>query len=374
MKIAFLSATNPENKRLWSGTISSLYAILSSDYEVEWIGIPGYKVLSIIFSGLYFIKGKVYGKRFLYTHTFIYARIIAFIYSQRLKKNNYDLVFAPCTSTAIPYLKSKGKIVALDDATFDSLLGYYQYFSNLHPLNVETGRKLYAQYVKKCDAIIVASQWAKENAGNKYDVKNKLAILKFGANFPPIPVEYSEKYSRTGTIRILFAGVHWVTKGGPILMEAYRHLKKSGYKVKVVIVGCNPGIEDPDITVIPFLDKTKTEDREKFYTLYMNSDFFVLPTRFECAGIVFCEASAFGLPIIANDTGGVKSYVEEGVNGYCLRESADGAEYADKIIEVYSDEGRYFALRKSARKKYEDELNWNSWLCGFKKIINDLMK
>lgn len=45
-------------------------------------------------------------------------------------------------------------------------------------------------------------------------------------------------------------------------------------------------------------------------------NFLLLPTIAECAGIVFAEASGYGIPSITYDTGGVGTYVIDGINGF----------------------------------------------------------
>ncbi|TSA49979.1 MAG: glycosyltransferase [Sphingobacteriales bacterium] len=45
----------------------------------------------------------------------------------------------------------------------------------------------------------------------------------------------------------------------------------------------------------------------------------MVPSRAECYGIVFAEASSYGLPSVSTDTGGVSAVVKEGVNVFYFR-------------------------------------------------------
>ena len=74
---------------------------------------------------------------------------------------------------------------------------------------------------------------------------------------------------------------------------------------------------------------------------------------------MFCEASAFGLPLITTNTGGIPTIVEDGVNGYKLPLEATGREFAKKIIEVYSNTALYNKMRISSRNKFDEVLNWD---------------
>jgi glycosyltransferase involved in cell wall biosynthesis len=54
---------------------------------------------------------------------------------------------------------------------------------------------------------------------------------------------------------------------------------------------------------------------EKLLELYTNASLFVLHTQEESQGIVFCEAMACGLPVVATNVGGVPYIVKEGYGG-----------------------------------------------------------
>ncbi|MCB4235988.1 glycosyltransferase family 4 protein [Kaistella anthropi] len=105
------------------------------------------------------------------------------------------------------------------------------------------------------------------------------------------------------------------------------------------------------------MNKNKTEDYERLKQLLSQSHLLFLPTRAECYGIVYCEASAYGLPSIATATGGVTSIVKDGVNGFALPENAGAEEYAEKIAEILSPE-QLSVLSESSRKRYEEHLTY----------------
>ncbi|WP_137463714.1 glycosyltransferase, partial [Escherichia coli] len=49
----------------------------------------------------------------------------------------------------------------------------------------------------------------------------------------------------------------------------------------------------------------------------------LLPTIADCYGMVFCEAAAFGLPVVATDTGGVSSIVINERTGILIKDPLD---------------------------------------------------
>jgi glycosyltransferase involved in cell wall biosynthesis len=99
------------------------------------------------------------------------------------------------------------------------------------------------------------------------------------------------------------------------------------------------------------------------------ADFLILPTRNEAFGIVFCEAAAFGLPVITTHTGGVPEVVRDGENGYVLPVEARGESYAQMIADIYQNEQRYLHLVQSSRGAFEERLNWDVWGCRVHDIL-----
>jgi glycosyltransferase involved in cell wall biosynthesis len=83
-----------------------------------------------------------------------------------------------------------------------------------------------------------------------------------------------------------------------------------------------------------------------------------LPTRAEAAGIVFCEASAFGVPSLTLKTGGVEDYVRNGINGICLPYNSKPKDFAKSILEIVKDKDRYSSLCVGAFNEYKNRLNW----------------
>ena len=152
----------------------------------------------------------------------------------------------------------------------------------------------------------------------------------------------------------------WIRKGGDAAVEAARLLNKMGVNTKLSIVGGRPEGEVPDfVEVLGFVSKQSPEGREQLTELYRSATFFILPTRAESAGVVFCEASAFGVPSLTLRTGGVEDYVRDGINGYCLPYDSKPENFASRIIETIKDKDRYSALCLGAFNEYRTRLNWD---------------
>ena len=126
--------------------------------------------------------------------------------------------------------------------------------------------------------------------------------------------------------------------------------------------------------VIPFLNKNDPQQKAALQQLFISSDFLILPTRFDCTPIVFCEAGAYGLPCIAPETGGIASVITDGVNGFLMPYDAAGSAYAAKIKSVFENETVYNSLIISSRDNFEQQLNWDSWAASLNKLINEKIR
>jgi glycosyltransferase involved in cell wall biosynthesis len=125
---------------------------------------------------------------------------------------------------------------------------------------------------------------------------------------------------------------------------------------------------------VPYiLDKNDPAQYNEMTQLYREADFLLLPTRNECFGIVFCEANAFGLPVITTQTGGVPEVVRNGENGFVLPLKARGDAYARLIASIYGDDVRYTQLVLSSRAAYDERLNWDTWGIAVNTIITDML-
>src|SRR5205085_123986 len=156
--------------------------------------------------------------------------------------------------------------------------------------------------------------------------------------------------------RLLFLAVQWTRKGGDIAFETLLKLEELGIQAELIVCGCTPpkGIVHKRMRVIPFLDKNDERQRKELEQLLMAADFLLLPTRADCTPIVYCEASAFGLPVITTNTGGVPEVDRDGENGFLLPCDARGDAYAEVIARVYHDDARYAELVRASRAAFEE--------------------
>jgi glycosyltransferase involved in cell wall biosynthesis len=370
IKIAFVTASNPKDKKSWSGIHYKMYeSLLNKVEKVDCLGpIPLFFIkLSAIFNKItrvFFSKGYNHKNSILIS--FIHSKYIQF----KLKGKSFDYIFAPAASTEIAFLKTNIPIIYCSDSSFGQLNNYYDTYSNLFVFSVNESNYIEQKAILKASYLIYSSKWASNFVEANYKTNCKPETVAFGANISDIRNVFKAKtINKLEEIQLLFLGVDWYRKGGEIVYETFLKLLEAGYNINLKVCGCVPPVKHSKIEVIPFLDKNKQKDLDEFTKLLENSHLLFLPTKADCTPIVFCESSLFGTPTITRDTGGVSEVVYNEINGFCLDENAKSEDYFNVIRKLIENESDYEKLSLSSRRLYEDKLNWDKWANEVLKLV-----
>ncbi len=363
LTIAFLTSTDPNDKRSWSGIHYCMYNSLKNNFvTVDAIGpIDGFLLKSIGIINK--VSRFLFNKGYNHNNSIIRSYLLSLTINRRINKKKYDIIFAPASSTEVAFIKTKVPIIYLSDSSFGQLNGYYDVFSNLFKFSIKESNYIEQKAINKSSYFVYPSKWATDYVIKEYNVdKSKVSIIPFGANIDKKFIKYIEKTRKKDELfKLLFIGVYWKRKGGDVVFDTFKFLLDKGYNVSLTICGCVPPIQHEKMKVYPFLNKNIEEDMNKLTEIIQESHVLFVPTKADCSPIVFCEASAFGLPIITTDTGGVSSIVENDVNGFCLPINSNSTAYAEVIIKLIQDEQNFLKLSKSSRALYLSKLNWENW-------------
>ncbi|WP_300133080.1 glycosyltransferase family 4 protein [uncultured Barnesiella sp.] len=374
VRIGFISVNSPLDRKTSSGTTFQMYQALKKiGADIVWLQPKHdffYKLVNLFFKLLaVFTRSRI-----LRDHIVPLAKIE----SKSLKKiyiEQCDILFAPFASTALYYLKTDKPIIYLSDATFAAMLDYY--FKGIAFWNIKQANKIEQTALSKATIIVVSSEWARQSVQSDYNIPQpQIHVLEFGANIDEEDI-VPHKFIYNNHLNILFLGVDWIRKGGEIAVEAVKYLNENGIFTTLQIVGIRN--LDNDIANLPyvknygFFDKNNPDDYNQLVSIIQQSHCLLLPTKAECAGIVFCESSANGLPIFTYNTGGVANYVENGRNGYMLSLGATGKDFGQKIRECL-DSGELEKMSEFAVSMYKEKLNWQVWGQKVEKIIDSILQ
>ena len=367
-KLGFISKKDLDDQAQWSGTIRFVRDVLSNDYQIIPIIVKECLIHKAVQKAIRIIThNKIRRLRWLPIESLKCQKMVA-----QAAAEGCELFFAPAASDLIADLKmpANTRLIYLSDATYHAMIDYY-FFESAHDQkvgNLQEGRAL-----QNADEVIHSSDWAKNDAINHYGIApEKIHVLPFGANLKD---QYNPSKKRKDTddssIHLLFCGVDWERKGADLALECLRILnasdQKRRYDLTIVGLDAPEGTHYENVTFTGWLNKNIAAEYARMIACYRKSDVFILPTKAECAGIVFAEAAMYALPAFTYSTGGTATYVLDRVTGRCLPAGSTAEDFSNAIREMF-DQNMYLKYSMQARKYYEEKLNWNAWLSEFKKI------
>jgi len=370
--VGYLTSIDPLDKLPWSGMHYSMLKSLEKQF-IKVIPLGPVKKPKILLASLFFIDmiHILFRKRFNKNHNTSTGKFFADHFEKRLKNEKIDVIFAPAASVEIAYLETSIPICYLSDTSFNQIRNYYNIFSNFSQFSINQSNLIEQKAINNSTTQVYTSEWASKYVIDYYKAKsNNVFVVKPGANLDSVPNKLDvAKKEYNAPIKLLFIGQDWERKGGVIAFKTFEILLTKDYDVTFTVCGCDPHITHPKMTVIPYLNKNIKKDNKKYINLLNESHIFFLPTRRECFGLVFYEASAYGLPAITTDTGGVTSVIENGINGYALPLDASPDDYAKKIQLLLDNPQKLKDMAIMSRDKFDKELNWDVWGEKMKHIL-----
>jgi glycosyltransferase involved in cell wall biosynthesis len=313
------------------------------------------------------VSHALLGRHISCGHNRILSKRLAYIFTPRVAQSGCDVIFAPQASVELAYLSTDIPIIYFSDLTWANIVDYYPGCTRLFEFTRAEGERIEAAALSKASALVFPSTWAANTAIEHYKTDTrKIHCIPYGANFERADLpnrEAAMHHPLKGVLRLLWIGVDWVRKGGPIAHECLMELLREGVDARLVVCGCVPPrrYRHPKIEVIPFLSKRDPAQLQRLSQLFLDANFFLFPTMAEASAIVLCESSAHGLPALVRNTGGVGGVITDGENGYLLPANAKGKQYAEKILEIVRDRSAYDDLVRRSRLAYEERLNWDAW-------------
>lgn len=150
---------------------------------------------------------------------------------------------------------------------------------------------------------------------------------------------------------ILFVGIDWHRKGGPLLVQAFDTVRRVHPDAQLTIVGCSPVVDTPNCHVVGPVPL------ETMGHYYRRASVFCLPTKVEPFGIVFVEALNYGLPVVAARVGAVPDMVIDGETGYTVA-PGDAEGLAERLIDLLDNPARCRAFGQAGVQLAATRYNW----------------
>lgn len=149
-----------------------------------------------------------------------------------------------------------------------------------------------------------------------------------------------------------------------LLIRAFASALARGLDARLVLAGRGP----LQGTLEALSKQLEISDRVSFLgfvphenvpSLMRKLDILVNCSRSESFGVVICEASASGIPVIVTDVGGVREVVKDGVTGRLIPPDDLGA-LADAMVQLGRCPEQRLAMGQAGRKFIEDTYVWSN--------------
>lgn len=252
-----------------------------------------------------------------------------------IKNENIDLVYTNSSITDFGYNLAKKLKVPHVWHIREDLKGHY----NVIPL---VGWRMYYKLIQRSNLIITISGYLKKNIQKHISKSTNVEIVYNGIIWEEEIVKITNKQKNEGknkkySFTFLMLGALYPQKRYDEAISALAVLKqkqKLPVNTKLIIAG--PGNKNKytelayklnlinEVIIMGYVDNPKK--------LYQKCDAFINCSRNEGMGRVTIEAMAYGLPVIAHDSGATSELIKDNWTGFLYKNGAENL--ADKMSYV----------------------------------------
>ena len=230
--------------------------------------------------------------------------------------------------------------------------------------------------------ISVANEYEKK-IFEKFNQTSKIEVIRNGINLETMKTKTQNFKKKHGIVLpfVLFLGRFSMIKGIDILLHAIKILKDRPEleNIRFVIMGVDFGFQNQMIRMIDdFGIKEKIHliinpSREDVIAAYSESEFLVLPSRWELSPLTPLEGFAFKKPVISTNVHGIPYTITDRKNGILVK-NEDSHELAEAIMELINDKQKCLEYGLSGYNLVKTECNSKSMtektLRMYNQIIN----
>ena len=227
------------------------------------------------------------------------------------------------------------------------------------------------------DAMTFVSRYTRSRFASAFGPEASLEYLPPGVDtdrFRPDPAgraELRDRYRLGGRPTVVCVSRLVPRKGQDVLIKALPSIRRRADGAALVIVGGGPYLETlrtlaQDCGVADHVTFTGGVPDDELPAHHALADLFAMPCRtrgggmdVEGLGIVFLEASATGVPVIAGESGGAPEAVQHNKTGLVV-DGRSVDKVADAVTELLTDRDRAAAMGAAGRQWVTSQWRWDT--------------
>jgi glycosyltransferase involved in cell wall biosynthesis len=228
------------------------------------------------------------------------------------------------------------------------------------PAAVPVGRRAHQQWLEMerqiyhgASRLFPMSQWVRTSLIEDYGVDpSRILVAGAGSN-----VVHDVLPERHWNQRVaLFVGFDWQRKGGPVLLQAWRQVKRALPDAQLWIVGTRRAYGPHGVDGVRWFGRI---DHAQVAELYLQASVFVLPALFDPFPHALREALGQGLPCISTATGATSEILQDGVDGVLVPPS-DPHALAVELVALLGDPDRAESMGRTGHDRMRTEVTWSN--------------
>ncbi|MHC5537470.1 glycosyltransferase [Singulisphaera rosea] len=214
------------------------------------------------------------------------------------------------------------------------------------------------------DRILVPSEHIAQTLVRFGTPASRVVVVPYAADtnrFKPAPQK-----PHTSSCTFLFAGGITQRKGIKYLLEAWRRIRRPGWRLQ--LLGALPSDPGPLLGYLDEVDHLGRVSHSEMPGLMASADVFVFPSLFEGSAVVTYEALACGLPsVVTLESGAV---ARDGLDGVVVP-AGDVERLAEAMERLGNNPGLREAMSASARTRAE-AFDWPRYHAAVTRVARDI--